>query len=138
MSTVEQIIAEHRIVEGPHKHQTVWVAWVRCRCGWRSERTPNEPLHWAEPELLEELRGDHAAHVVAALTNAGHIIVEADRLFELANNPVQAERDGTGDEPSLVKFGAVPVERLRWMIVSSIIGQSPAAARVAEGSEFGE
>ncbi|PTR30619.1 hypothetical protein C8K36_102472 [Rhodococcus sp. OK519] len=119
MSTAEQIIAEHqlRVV-----HLNEAARYPECTgCDW-----------------VGGLLKDHAAHVVAALTNAGYLIVEADRLFELANNPVEAERDGGEDEPSLVKFGAVPVERLRWIIASSIIEQSPAAARVAEVGERGE
>ena len=54
MSTAEQIIAEHQVRE-------MWSRFdeVVCDCGERFAT-----------------RADHAAHVVAALTNAGHALVE--------------------------------------------------------------
>lgn len=70
MSALTETLSAHRMIRHPHKHQTVWVAWVKCRCGWEAERVPRHPLHWEEPDLIEELRVDHEAHVAAAILAA--------------------------------------------------------------------
>lgn len=75
MSALTETLAAHRMIRHPHKHQTVWVAWVKCRCGWEAERVPRDPLHWEEPDLIEKLRVDHEAHVAAVIAET-HAIVE--------------------------------------------------------------
>ncbi len=114
MSTAEQIIAEHR-----------WSALTdACKCG-------DPTISW----------GAHAAHVVAALTNAGHALVELpegipddDGQVWFDEFDVRVDCTGTS-RPYEVWVGG----RSRSAAgLEHLAAEYLAAARVAEGGERGD
>ncbi|MDH6282902.1 hypothetical protein [Prescottella agglutinans] len=119
MSTAEQIIAEHRIKP--------YLTRIQCRCG----------------EVFASYEA-HAAHVVAALTNAGKTIVDGAGIYV----EYGIERDmPSGDTRVVAAYDRSTAERVmaerphdtRLVQRRGHIGEwEPAAARVAEGGERGE
>ncbi|ASN72012.1 hypothetical protein 7S2_19 [uncultured Caudovirales phage] len=117
MSTAEQIIAEHAV--------RAWRADGRTWC-WKCGEFPS--------------RGAHAAHVVAALTNAGKAIVE------LPEHPDEAleEHGITASRRSLLPItldidpAGVYLKHFSAKGARTLAAALLAAARVAEGGEHGE
>lgn len=110
MSTAEQIIAEHRV-------SYTFDGEGSCTCGEKVSQP------------------DHAAHVVAALTNAGHIEMEYSVERELIDGSREVvNRTWTRAEVEAMALrgtdGVVAVQR--WVVYGE---WEPAAARVAEGGE---
>lgn len=130
MSTAEQIIAEHLPDNRDIERR---VGNCSCTCGWEG---------WGDTDA--EKTAVFAAHVVAALTNAGKRIVDqADSNFEYG-----VERDViTGGRRVAETFNRSGAEDLaeRWRNNPVVVQRrvfygewEPAAARVAEGGEHGE
>ena len=117
MNTPEQIIAEHQF--GFEQYD----GWSNagCSCCYWALQDPAEILD------VNTAKAKHAEHVVAAVTDGGFLLVSAELLFAMAGNPIQVQRDGGEDEPSLVTFQAVPVENLRWLIAGSVISAAQGA-----------
>ncbi|MDH6279507.1 hypothetical protein [Prescottella agglutinans] len=115
MSTAEQIIAEHRWDE----RRGI------CECMFVPEFGPGTRY---ERMTLK----DHAAHVVAALTNAGKTIVDLPEADEVVHGiPYWSETDIEVHKSVIMRDGfPVTAERLRIEA-----GDFLAAARVAEGGE---
>lgn len=111
MTTAEQIIAEHRTSMYVANGVEVFV----CRCG------------------KEFLPADgHAAHVVAALTKAGHEIVKLPDPDEVVDGrPFWSETD-IEVHKSVIMRDQFPVTAERLRIEA---GDFLAAARVAEGGD---
>lgn len=112
MSTAEQIIAEHR-----------WSALTdACKCG--------------DPTIT---LGEHAAHVVAALTNAGKTIVEQSAAVEalLDTRAGLLLAHNAWHEGLSAGISACNAEG-PWRKPESPYFAPWAAARVAEGGERGE
>ncbi|MGF7125038.1 hypothetical protein [Rhodococcus sp. BE178] len=117
MSTAEQIIAEHRVTSYRPNSTS------RCLCGWVGPVTA------------------HAAHVVAALTNAGKQIVDQDKLDSAAasldagativGNHALMLADLVMDTPKDQEL----TDRLVELAHKSAQNLRAAAARVAEGGE---
>ncbi|AEV51920.1 hypothetical protein [Prescottella equi] len=108
MSTAEQIIAEHR-----------WSALTdACKCG--------------DPTIT---LGEHAAHVVAALTNAGKAIVELPEAEDYGGDPQWTLPCGTVsvDSRQVVSFEGDDICDANE--APDLAAALLAAARVAEGGE---
>ncbi|MBM4558233.1 hypothetical protein GS466_24925 [Rhodococcus hoagii] len=123
MTSAVQIIAEHRMVRSLRFNGYV----CEGDCGWEIR-----DVMVVHTEIIRRARDAHAAHVVAALTNAGKTIVESERL-EL--DALAAELHRIEDASS----GLVHTKRFHLSFVAPAIRTFlTAAARVAEGGERGE
>ncbi|MBP0080136.1 hypothetical protein B0F70_24340 [Rhodococcus hoagii] len=128
MSTVEQIIAEHAL------------EWIGHQCTCGEQFTTGKTYR----DGMGDLKRLHAAHVVAALTNAGKTIVDRAGIYV----EYGIERDmPSGDTRVVAAYDRSTAERVmaerpydtRLVQRHGHIGEwEPAAARVAEGGERGE
>ncbi|ORL93423.1 hypothetical protein A5N78_04615 [Prescottella equi] len=107
MSTAEQIIAEHTL------------EWIGHQCVCGEQFTTGKTYR----DGMGVLRQLHAAHVVAALTNAGHVVMNAGLLGDLGFVLERAVVDGGDVTPSLERLVRFHGDAVR------------AAARVAEGGD---
>lgn len=132
MTTAEQIIAEHRMVRSLRFNGYV----CEGDCGWEIR-----DVMVAHTEIIRRARDAHAAHVVAALTNAGHVIVDDAGIYV----EYGIERDmPSGGVRVVAAYDRSTAERVmaerphdtRLVQRRGHIGEwEPAAARVAEGGE---
>ena len=138
MSTAEQVIAAHRLKykRTPARHLAdTGVAYAACAapdCDWSYDYAT------AGAEVA------HAAHVVAALTNAGKTIVDSAGIYVKYGIERDVPSGGTRVVAAYDRSTAegVMAERphdTRLVQRRGHIGEwEPAAARVAEGGERGE
>ncbi|WP_275792651.1 hypothetical protein [Prescottella equi] len=116
MSTAEQIIAPHLNFEYDSDTEEFYCLAPNCTATFEDE-------------------AGHAAHVVAALTNAGHEIVKLPEADEVVDGrPFWSETD-IEVHKSVIMRDQFPVTAERLRIEA---GDFLAAARVAEGGERGE